>query len=174
VAAARDRDDVALSRLRRRRRRRRIVAGGTAGAGAAGNPLQKSHTHVTSRGSAATGAPETWRGDPWRGQASWFARLAQVLGAVAQSGSAPRSHRGGQGFKSPQLHRVLAGQRPISCLSASTDPIRVRFWERFGSGSCLAGRLAWPTGRRKQARSSVARAGLDHGVRFPSALAMLP
>ena len=25
-------------------------------------------------------------------------------GAVAQSGSAPRSHRGGQGFKSPQLH----------------------------------------------------------------------
>ena len=26
------------------------------------------------------------------------------LGAVAQSGSAPRSHRGGQGFESPQLH----------------------------------------------------------------------
>src|SRR6266702_7283865 len=49
-------------------------------------------------------------GYPRRGQALWFARLAQVLGAVAQSGSAPRSHRGGQGFKSPQLHRVLAGQ----------------------------------------------------------------
>src|SRR5487761_1809985 len=30
------------------------------------------------------------------------------LGAVAQSGSAPRSHRGGQGFKSPQLHREIA------------------------------------------------------------------
>ena len=28
-------------------------------------------------------------------------------GAVAQSGSAPRSHRGGQGFKSPQLHTPL-------------------------------------------------------------------
>ena len=40
-----------------------------------------------------------------RGQGTSFARLTQVLGAVAQSGSAPRSHRGGQGFKSPQLHR---------------------------------------------------------------------
>jgi hypothetical protein len=39
-----------------------------------------------------------------RGQRGSFARLTQVLGAVAQSGSAPRSHRGGQGFKSPQLH----------------------------------------------------------------------
>jgi hypothetical protein len=33
-----------------------------------------------------------------------FATLTGGLGAVAQSGSAPRSHRGGQGFKSPQLH----------------------------------------------------------------------
>src|SRR6266700_3574405 len=44
-------------------------------------------------------------GDPWRGQACWFATLTPVLGAVAQSGSAPRSHRGGQGFESPQLHK---------------------------------------------------------------------
>ena len=29
------------------------------------------------------------------------------LGAVAQSGSAPRSHRGGQGFESPQLHHIF-------------------------------------------------------------------
>src|SRR5205814_3197329 len=29
-------------------------------------------------------------------------------GAVAQTGSAPRSHRGGQGFKSPQLHTTKA------------------------------------------------------------------
>jgi hypothetical protein len=50
-----------------------------------------------------------------RGQGRWFATLAQVLGAVAQSGSAPRSHRGGQGFKSPQLHRVLAGK--VACSS---------------------------------------------------------
>jgi uncharacterized protein with GYD domain len=28
-----------------------------------------------------------------------------LQGPVAQSGSAPRSHRGGQGFKSPQVHR---------------------------------------------------------------------
>jgi hypothetical protein len=41
---------------------------------------------------------------PWRKQAAEFARLTLVLGAVAQSGSAPRSHRGGQGFESPQLH----------------------------------------------------------------------
>ena len=85
-----------------------------------------------------------------------------------------RSHRGGQGFKSPQLHRVLAGQRPISCSWASTVPMRVRFWERFGSGSCLASRLARPAGHRGQARWSVVRAGFGHGVRFPSALAMLP
>ena len=38
--------------------------------------------------------------------------LAIWLGAVAQSGSAPRSHRGGQGFKSPQLHQFSAGRRP--------------------------------------------------------------
>ncbi len=27
---------------------------------------------------------------------------------MAQTGSAPRSHRGGQGFKSPQLHNIKA------------------------------------------------------------------
>jgi hypothetical protein len=36
------------------------------------------------------------------GSAGWYPR--RRLGAVAQSGSAPRSQRGGQGFKSPQLH----------------------------------------------------------------------
>src|SRR5271165_1825894 len=36
------------------------------------------------------------------------------LGAVAQSGSAPRSHRGGQGFKSPQLHPGLPTELPVS------------------------------------------------------------
>ncbi len=60
-------------------------------------------------------------GDPWRGQGPVFATLAQVLGAVAQSGSAPRSHRGGQGFESPQLHRVLAGQALCSSLCGSTS-----------------------------------------------------
>jgi hypothetical protein len=39
-----------------------------------------------------------------------FATLSAVPGAVAQSGSAPRSHRGGQGFKSPQLHPETPGQ----------------------------------------------------------------
>src|SRR6185437_12886065 len=75
---------------------------------------------------AATGTPGTWRGDPWRGQASWFARLTQVLGAVAQSGSAPRSHREGQGFKSPQLHRVLPGQ--VAC-SIFWLPVGEPMWE---------------------------------------------
>ena len=31
------------------------------------------------------------------------------IGAVAQLGRAPRSQRGGQGFKSPQLHGNLEG-----------------------------------------------------------------
>jgi hypothetical protein len=48
-----------------------------------------------------------------RAEGRRFATLSQVLGAVAQSGSAPRSHRGGQGFKSPQLHREIAGR--VAC-----------------------------------------------------------
>src|SRR5580704_13710781 len=59
-----------------------------------------------------------------------FATLSQVLGAVAQSGSAPRSHRGGQGFKSPQLHREIAGQR----LTYSSHPTR-----RMGAVAILGG-----------------------------------
>ncbi len=31
---------------------------------------------------------------------------------MAQSGSAPRSHRGGQGFESPQLHIQRSGSNP--------------------------------------------------------------
>src|ERR1700729_713337 len=70
------------------------------------------------------------------GQGCWFARLAQVLGAVAQAGSAPRSHRGGQGFKSPQLHPGTAGQRHHSnrCYFA---------WEPLWEPSRKLG--AWPT-----------------------------
>src|SRR3712207_937210 len=41
-----------------------------------------------------------------------------VEGAVAQSGSAPRSHRGGQGFNSPQLHTFTAP--PADAVGAST------------------------------------------------------
>src|ERR1035441_9415518 len=63
------------------------------------------------------------------GQGTSFARLTQVLGAVAQSGSAPRSHRGGQGFESPQLHRVLAGQ-------ASCSSFRRLSWEPSWEPSC--------------------------------------
>ena len=64
-------------------------------------------------------------GDAWRGQGPLFARLSHVLGAVAQSGSAPRSHRGGQGFKSPQLHRVLAGQSRYSIFwRLAWEPLR--------------------------------------------------
>jgi hypothetical protein len=48
--------------------------------------------------------PRPWPTSTAREQPPSFARLTEVLGAVAQSGSAPRSHRGGQGFKSPQLH----------------------------------------------------------------------
>ena len=81
-------------------------------------------------GQAADGVPDEPAplspGDPWRGQGPVFATLTQVLGAVAQSGSAPRSHRGGQGFKSPQLHREIAGQRPCSSFCGSAgEPL----WE---------------------------------------------
>ena len=40
------------------------------------------------------------------------ASLRQFQGAVAQFGSAPRSQRGGQGFKSPQLHKTIMGMFP--------------------------------------------------------------
>lgn len=38
---------------------------------------------------------------------------------MAQTGSAPRSHRGGQGFKSPQLHtdKALTGKNASQGLS---------------------------------------------------------
>src|SRR5258707_8731765 len=52
------------------------------------------------------------------GASQEFATLAPGLGAVAQSGSAPRSHRGGQGFKSPQLHPKLQAR-------ACTDAARL-------------------------------------------------
>ena len=49
-----------------------------------------------------------------------FATLSGVPGAVAQSGSAPRSHRGGQGFKSPQLHPEAAGQAPSGSIDEAS------------------------------------------------------
>src|SRR5580693_8120561 len=54
-----------------------------------------------------------------------FATLTGVLGAVAQSGSAPRSHRGGQGFKSPQLHPLVLvsdqARRSVTWCHLSTE-----------------------------------------------------
>ena len=54
-----------------------------------------------------------------------FARLTDVLGAVAQSGSAPRSHRGGQGFKSPQLHPSFrrSAARRVAAVTAAPPPM---------------------------------------------------
>jgi hypothetical protein len=40
------------------------------------------------------------------------------------------SHRGGQGFKSPQLHREIAGQRPDMRMRWFAWVRFVRFWER--------------------------------------------
>src|SRR3981081_2024218 len=51
------------------------------------------------------------------GQSPKFATLTGGLGAVAQSGSAPRSHRGGQGFKSPQLHPNPQVKTMIACVN---------------------------------------------------------
>jgi 1,5-anhydro-D-fructose reductase (1,5-anhydro-D-mannitol-forming) len=71
--------------------------------------FQATATWVGGRAEGGSAADDGPRGrqplrNPWRKQPAEFARLTLVLGAVAQSGSAPRSHRGGQGFESPQLH----------------------------------------------------------------------
>ena len=92
------------------------------------------------------------------------------LGAVAQSGSAPRSHRGGQGFKSPQLHPDFRRSAVIAAdLSYASHPHGVRFWERVGSGS-------WPGAAGKRlgerlasARWSAGGAGRGRGATPPSA-----
>ena len=65
------------------------------------------------------------------------------LGAVAQSGSAPRSHRGGQGFESPQLHHCdVSGHRAqmswvivntLSLLGVFSVVVGSRGWGRGGS-----------------------------------------
>src|SRR4029077_16301757 len=60
---------------------------------------------------------------------------SRPVGAVAQSGSAPRSHRGGQGFKSPQLHPEVAGRRRTRLLLDHTGS---------HSGSQVVAFLAWP------------------------------
>ena len=51
-----------------------------------------------------------------------------TYGAVAQSGSAPRSHRGGQGFKSPQLHH--------DTLPRNADPFRATSLRLHGECLC--------------------------------------
>ena len=49
-----------------------------------------------------------------------------------------RSHRGGQGFKSPQLHPSFPGQTPLGVNSApAVCSPGVRFWEPVGSGPWL-------------------------------------
>ena len=52
---------------------------------------------------------------------------------------ATRSHRGGQGFESPQLHRVLAGQVTYSSFWLSgREPLRSQVVDlRFGWGFTL-------------------------------------
>jgi hypothetical protein len=68
-----------------------------------------------------------------------FATLAAGLGAVAQSGSAPRSHRGGQGFKSPQLHpEIFTFDLALSSRLALTVclPVAVGFEVAAGGAGC--------------------------------------
>src|SRR5208282_3208490 len=72
-----------------------------------------------------------------------FATLTGGLGAVAQSGSAPRSHRGGQGFESPQLHLWDLVSDQVRRFSVNPAYFRgwgLRLgWEEFGRSSspCL-------------------------------------
>src|SRR4051812_581733 len=109
-------------------------------------------------------------GDPVRGA---YPRPANVVagplpnryavpGAVAQTGSAPRSHRGGQGFKSPQLHKGNSKSEAqgedapgASCLCVSDAG------SRLGAGTAGAVLIALhgPTaGRRGRAPQRAARA----------------
>jgi hypothetical protein len=71
-----------------------------------------------------------------------------IEGAVAQSGSAPRSHRGGQGFNSPQLHQkyvvrntdrvdAVGAQAPAAFLFPThclADPIGTVLLKSFDDG----------------------------------------
>lgn len=61
-------------------------------------------------------APRDQRGSGFPGTRFGMLEFHSLQGPVAQSGSAPRSHRGGLGFKSPQVHicnclRVSPGTR---------------------------------------------------------------
>src|ERR1700722_8400430 len=88
-----------------------------------------------------------------RGQGRWFATLAQVLGAVAQSGSAPRSHRGGQGFKSPQLHPEVFTFQWGPCS-------RLGFVLMVARGSVNRGWLRWLLRLAVRVRCVAGRAGV--------------
>src|ERR1035441_2205733 len=94
------------------------------------------------------------------GQGTSFARLTQVLGAVAQSGSAPRSHRGGQGFESPQLHLGSSTELPVSYRqNCGGDLIfSMTSGSDTGAGRCPA----WPGVAAGLLR--VLRAGLRRGL----------
>jgi hypothetical protein len=61
-------------------------------------------------------------------------------GAVAQSGSAPRSHRGGQGFKSPQLHPRSEALSPLPG-EASKAPYSSKVQQQFHSSGARSSRL---------------------------------
>ena len=88
-----------------------------------------------------------------REQGASFARLTQVLGAVAQSGSAPRSHRGGQGFKSPQLHpRYCRSDGLFDFCSSTLKPLRepsrrLSVWLRLRAVATAKTALTSITGR---------------------------
>src|SRR6516165_6625338 len=107
--------------------------------------------------------------DRMREQPPVFATLTAVLGAVAQSGSAPRSHRGGQGFKSPQLHQVTAVQLAQAAGSyrdrePNREPsVTLPAWRRPGAGG-TARTPSTSTTRAIAVTASTTRAALAAGV----------
>ena len=95
-----------------------------------------------------------------------------LQGPVAQSGSAPRSHRGGQGFKSPQVHRQdrsRGSSGAVDEIPSDRDDRRdlCRFRGRSGLFGVVEG-----AGRRG-GRADVASFGCVSGMaglrRFPGA-----
>ncbi len=89
------------------------------------------------------------------------------VGAVAQSGSAPRSHRGGQGFESPQLHygsltRTLTRKGSTQQVREGTIPdalyekgVFLRVGGRFPSSPILTNIAFWDQMRQQSILSSL-------------------
>jgi hypothetical protein len=122
-------------------------------------------------GNARPGCATLWRRRGWPADRATVP-IPSGGGRLAQRESAsftPRRSLVRSQYRPPRKPQVTDH---VSVIGQEIPSRGVRFWERFGSGSCLGAAAAPPAGRPGQARLSAAPAGLIHGVRRPSALAM--